>query len=81
MRSSIIAVLLAAAALPATAQTATPRVDARPVAQVQAKEDKARAESPASARDRAKAAKAQKKKSRQLARQQKNDSQKKAPAS
>lgn len=78
MRFRIIAALLAAAALPVVAQTAPARVDARPVAPVRA--DKPKVESPASIRERAKAAKAQKKKDRLLARQ-KHDSQKKAPAS
>jgi hypothetical protein len=80
MRASIIAILFAAAALPAVAQTATPRVDARPAVQVQSKDEKAQAQSPMSARERARAAKAQKKKNRELARPR-NDSQKKAPAS
>jgi hypothetical protein len=80
MTPKLIAAILVAAALPAVAQTAAPRVDARPAAPVQVKEDKARTENAASTRERAKAAKAQKKKNRQLARQ-KPDSQKKAPAS
>lgn len=79
MRFTIIAALLAAAALPALAQTASPRADARSTASAQV-ENKARSETPAATRDRVKAAKAQKKKDRQLARQ-KADSQKKAPAS
>ncbi len=80
MTPKIIAAILAAVALPAMAQTAAPRVDPRPAAPVQVKQDKARADSPASVRERAKAAKAQKKKDRQLARQ-KPELQKKAPAS
>ncbi|MEO7742456.1 MAG: hypothetical protein ABIR98_05940 [Usitatibacter sp.] len=80
MTPKLIAAILAAAALPAMAQTAIPRADVGPAAQVQVKEDKARPANSASARDRAKAAKAQQKKNRQLARQ-KHDSQKKAPAS
>lgn len=76
----IIAAILAAVAMPAVAQTTAPRADTRPAAPVQMKQDKARADSPATVRERAKAAKAQKKKDRLLARQ-KHDSQKKAPAS
>ena len=80
MTPRLIAAILVAAALPAMAQTPSPRADARPAAPVQVKEDKAKAEKSASTRERAKAAKAQKKKNRQLARQ-KHDSQRKAPAS
>ena len=80
MNHKIIAAILAAVALPALAQAPTPRADMRPAAPVQANQEKARADSPASVRERARAAKAQKKKDRLLARQ-KQDSQKKAPAS
>ena len=80
MRYSIIAALLAAAGLQAMAQPTAPRVESRPAAPVQVKEDKGKAEKPASTRERAKAAKAQRKKNQQLARQ-KNEPQKKAPAS
>ena len=81
MTPKLIAAILVTAALPAVAETTAPRVDARPAAQqVQVKEDKAKADGPATTRERAKAAKAQKKKNRQVARQ-KHDSQKKAPAS
>ena len=79
MKASIIAILFAAAALPAVAQTATPRADTRPAAQAQVKEDQG-AGSPASVRERARAAKAQRKKDKQLARQR-EDVKKKAPAS
>lgn len=80
MSPKIIAAILAAVALPAVAQTTAPRADMRPAAPVQMKPDKPGADSPAAVRERAKAAKAQKKKERLLARQ-KQDSQKKAPAS
>ena len=81
MTPKLIAAILVAAALPALAETPAPRADSRPAAQqAQVKEAKAKADAPASTRERAKAAKAQKKKNRQLARQ-KQDPQKKAPAS
>jgi hypothetical protein len=80
MTNKTIAAIFVALALPAGAQGTAVPVDTRPRAPVQVKQDKARADSPASTRERAKAAKAQKKKNRQLARQ-KPDSQKKAPAS
>jgi hypothetical protein len=80
MTPKLIAAILVAAALPAVAETTAPRADARPAAPMQVKEVKAKADQPASTRERARAAKAQKKKNRQLARQ-KPDPQKKAPAS
>lgn len=81
MKADIIAILFAAAALPAAAQTPAPRPDPRPAAPlVQAKEGTSKPDAPATLRERAKAAKAQQKKNKQLARQ-KDPSQKKAPAS
>ncbi len=80
MTTRNIAALFVALALPAGAQGTSAPVDTRPKAAVQVKEEKAKTDSAASTRERAKAAKAQKKKNRQLARQ-KLDSQKKAPAS
>ena len=80
MTLKIVAALLAAVALPAVAQTAAQRVDTRPAAPMQVKQSKAEAGSPASARERAKAAKAQKKKNKQLA-GKREDPKKKAPAS
>ena len=79
MQPKLIAAILAAAALPAIAQAATPSADPRPSATVQAKEGPPQSRSALSPRERAKAAKAQQKKNRQLARQ-KQEPQKKAPA-
>lgn len=76
MTAKTIAAILVALALPAGAQAVSAPADARPGNPAQVKEDKAKAATPASTRERAKAAKAQKKKTRQ-----KPGSQKKAPAS
>jgi hypothetical protein len=80
MTLKIIAAILAALALPALAETAPARADARPAPVAQSQAGKPKAADTATPREKARAAKAQKKKNRQVARQ-KNDSQKKAPAS
>ena len=81
MSPKMIAVLLAALALPFAARSAVPAAESRPVMQVQQDKakDVAKADAKVTPKERARLAKAQNKQTRKVAKQ-KQDTQKKPPA-